>query len=407
MDYISLNQFRYAQPNGSIEHETNDFYLSLANELIDIWNKSNILSEITAKVKQAVALGLIGYYQDIISDMGIWRTFISECKRMYGKYVPFYSDSEDYIEYELNLADVKFLTWYFIAFNTMEHRFIYPLSDDIQNLGQIFFDKLNHEYDDAPTPHHFREILDFELYDPESKEAVYDFSQWLFWHNYMIVPPFQLSYSQIYFSIEEINNSIEPENIKQEKIEELKREAMSQLPTGPLALYLKEWLHLIIENKYPPQKRSNKEEIAEHKYFTAFTKATDGSIIKFIKTYDELNRFFIDAMNWGDGKHLAFLKNDSDFVLFVNREKGMIVAKNIARSINHPENHLYDKQYAQENAFKIVSERMACPGDLLRYICENGYLPDAKFPNTSDTEIVKENWDFISRTYLQEYYRGD
>ena len=54
----------------------------------------------------------------------------------------------------------------------------------------------------------------------------------------------------------------------------------------------------------------------------------------------------------------------------------------------------------------------------LRYICSNGYLPDARFPESAqvidadgDTEnsnrLVAANWDFLSRVYLQEYYRGD
>lgn len=407
MNHISKNQFQYYQPDIDIEHSTDDFYLNLANYILEEWNKTKLFTDIPLNARQNIVLGIIGYYQDIISDMGIWRSFISLCKKMYGSYVPFYEDDKNYIEYELNINDIKFLTWYFIAFNTMQYRFIYPLNENIQKLSQLFFDILNKTYDDAPTPIHFRQILDIDLYDAEYTNAIYDFSNWLFWHNYLIVPAFQLTYSQIYSNIEQINKSTDNEITKKSKIENLKREVMASLPTGPLALYLKEWIHIIIENKYPSKHYQNDNETPEHKYYTAFTKATGGKIIKFIETYEELNQFFISAMNWGTGEHLNFLKNDSHFVLFVNPQKGMIVAKNIAQCIKHPENPLYDHQYAQKNAFKLISERMLCPGDLLKYICSNNYLPDAKFPDSDNNRIVADNIDFISRIYLQEYYHGD
>lgn len=406
MNSISQNQFQYAQPDGSVIHATDTYYHNLANKLLKTWDDSDLLQEIPTAVRQAVALGIVGYLQDIIADMGIWRTFIDECKRMYGSYVPFHDIPEDYIEYELNLTDIEFLTWYFIAFNSMEFRHIYPLHPQILQLARLLFELLENEYDDAPTPEHFRKMLDIDLYDSESAEAIYDFSHWLFWHNYFLVPPFQLTYANIYSEIQNISKSSAREADKQSQIEDLKRSAMGGVPTGPLALYLKEWLHLIINGKYPPV-RPKQEEIAEHKYYTAFTNATGGKTIKFIKTYDELNRFFIDGMQWGNGEHLPMLKDASDFVLYVDKEKGMIVAKNIAACICHPDNPLYDKEFARQNAFRLLSQRSLCPGDLLRYVCQNNYLPDAVFPNSDDTEIVVRNWDFLSRCYLQEYYRGD
>lgn len=103
----------------------------------------------------------------------------------------------------------------------------------------------------------------------------------------------------------------------------------------------------------------------------------------------------------------------------VTPDKGLMVAKNIAKCIKHPANHLYDRDYARKFAFNLISQRAVCPGDMLRYICQNGYLPDATFPedaticnvnNGFDEEnrkLVAENWDFLARAYLQEYYRGD
>lgn len=51
--------------------------------------------------------------------------------------------------------------------------------------------------------------------------------------------------------------------------------------------------------------------------------------------------------------------------------------------------------------------RGLCPPDLRALVVKNGWLPDAAFPGTEDTALVRDNADFIARVYLQLYYRGD
>ena len=207
MEKITLNQFIFSQPNSPIEKPTDKGYLILANRLLTIWQSSKIMNDLPDALKQNVVLGIVGYYQDIIADSGVWRTFISQSLAMYGHRVPFYCEDEDYIEYELNLIDVKFLVWYFLAFNSMKYRYLYPLEENIQKLGELLYDELERCYDNAPNPSDYNDILDVELNNPEYTNAIYDLSQWLFWRNYLLVPPFQLTYSAVYSRIEEIRLS--------------------------------------------------------------------------------------------------------------------------------------------------------------------------------------------------------
>ena len=138
------------------------------------------------------------------------------------------------------------------------------------------------------------------------------------------------------------------------------------------------------------------------------TDALDGQTIAFFKTYSELNRFFIDVIGWEkDENHLPQLSDSTDFVVMVNREKGMLVAKDIAKCIAAPSNPLYDKAFAEKHAFELLTVRGKCPVDLLKTIETNGWLPDASFPGSDNTTTVADNFDFIARCYLQGYYRGD
>ena len=173
------------------------------------------------------------------------------------------------------------------------------------------------------------------------------------------------------------------------------------------SLYIREWLYLIVEGRFPSEPKQG-ERFPEHKYYTAFTKATGGEVVKFFGSYEELNAFFISALGWEKGEeHLPQLKDSRDFILMVNREKGMLIARDIARCVASPSNPYYDREYARVHSMELLTERGCCPGDLLRYIFEKGWLPDAVFPQSDDKDLVFRNRDFIARCYLQQYYRGD
>ena len=400
---ISKEQFLLRQPAMPDETETDKFYFELCNRLADIAKEKKLFPSYPEKVVERAALILIGYYQDVIADAGVWRSFITECRRLYGHTVPFFSkEGEEYVDFELNKADVRFMVWYALSMNYENRRVCYPFDKEIIEGADLWFDLLEEVYDEAPIPVDYRLAQELEIHAEEDRAAIMKLANWLFLHCYLMTPAFALSLSEI---------SSEYDLSKDDGIIELQKRldaAMWQDPTGPLALYLGEWLYLIIEHKPAPEPSRTPSDKAPHKYFTAFTNFTGGKTLQFFATYEEMNRFFIDALGWAEGEqHLEQVKNDRDFVLMVDETKGMLLARNIAKCIACPDNRLYDKEYAGRHAMDLLTERGVCPGDLLRYICEKGWLPDAVFPATDDHNLVAENWDFISRCYLQSYYRGD
>lgn len=420
MEKINIKQFLFSQPNGNIEQPTDVIYLNIANRLYCTWDEKGLFQEAPDDLKKVVCLGLIGYYQDIVADAGVWRAFVDSCKSRYGNYVPFHEDGEDYILYELNLADVEFVTWYYLAFNSMQFRFIPPYDTRIKTLAAEMYHILEDEYDEVPTPAHYKDLMDCELHNPEDTETLYDLGQWLFWHNWLLFPPLQLSYSQIYSQLVEIQHNSPSQQVAHNRIEEVRNEILTSMPTGPLALYLREWMSLVLDGKMPPERKNNSDEPHPcHPYYDAFIKANDGRNMRFINDYDELNKFFIEGMGWAaDEEHLPQFKGHGDFVLMATFDKGLMVAKDIAKCVKHPDNPLYDKAHADKFAFSLLSQRAVCPSDMLLYICRKGWLPDARFPESvtltqseiSDSDakaLVADNWDFIARVYLQEFYRAD
>lgn len=393
------------QPNFPDEKETDGFYYNLANRLVTVAEKEGQLKWWGENLIQRMALCVIGYYQDIIADAGIWRGFINEMRRLYGRTLPFFEiDSENYIDYELNPEDVRFLVWYSAAMQDDLKREMYPLDEKVKRLGEIWFNVLEAAYEEAPEPEGYRMTHEMEMHALEDQEVLMHLSQWVSSQCWLITPADALTMQQIVASAD--TQTEEGLQSLQDKV----HEALTSQPIGPLALYLREWMYLFVEDRMPPVPRSggDDEEKKEYPGYRPFLEATGGLPVKTFATYDEMNAFLIEVLGWTPGEnHLSQLEFDENFVLMVEPEKGLLVAKNIARSLAIPGNALYDKDHASRHAFSLLTRRGLCPGDLLRYVCSNGWLPDARFPGTDDYKLVADNWDFIARCYLELYYRGD
>lgn len=396
---ISMEQFLMWQPSAPRETSTDRYYLDVANSLVEAASRRGIFAGYPEKVVERAALAVTGYYQDVIADAGVWRSFINECRKLYGYTVPFFDDGGDYVDYELNRADVRFMVWYALSMSYEAKRVCNPMDVNLLAGADAWWKVLEESYEDAPLPEDYSMAKELELHAEEDREAVYRLGNWLFMHCYLMTPAYALTLSETVAGID----LTKEENIG--KLRDLMEQSMSENPTGPLALYLGEWLQLIVRGKLPRETYSEEKE--EHKYYRLFTQATGGKIIEFFDSYESLNRFFIEALGWEEGQeHLPQMKGSHDFILKVDPKKGMLLARDIARCIACPDNLLYDREYASAHAMDLLTVRGVCPGDLLKYVCENGWLPDAHFPGGT-TETVKSNWDFIARCYLQQYYRGD
>ena len=68
---------------------------------------------------------------------------------------------------------------------------------------------------------------------------------------------------------------------------------------------------------------------------------------------------------------------------------------------------MYDAATAAQQAFSLLTIPTKCPPDLMEYVINNHYIPDAQFPEFGERELVQKNADFIARHSLLYYYRGD
>lgn len=406
MNKITPKEFLLRQPSYPEVSETAPVYLEIANNILSATFKSSFAARIPEGLLKRICLSLTDYLQDIVADGGLWRSFIDANRELHGCTVPFYGKSDSYIDYELNREDVRFIVWYVTAMLCEDLRYIYPFDKEMLEMADICFDVLDEVYEEAPEPKDWHIARGLEFNDPQDHKAIYELSNWLFLHSYLLTPAFAVTLQEIVESIEDKDPD------KPGKINTLLEEAMMENTTGPLALFTPEWTYLLLEHKLPSVKdEEGKREF--HPYYDKFTRFTGGETIRFFHSYEEMNRFFIEALGWSDGEeHLAQAKGAHDYVLMVTPYKGMLMARDIARCVKAPGNDLYNEEYAARHAFDLLTDRGLCPGDLLHRIFKEGWLPDAIWPHadvdTNDNKaLVALNKDFIARCYLQIYYRGD
>lgn len=396
---ITVDDLKRMLPEPDLSKPTDDYYLTLARYIDKLWGSMKVFPELTDAERKRCVLDLTGYYQDVVSDAGMWRAFVRMCRKLYGRPVPFYDEPDDYVDSELNLIDVQFIIWYSLESALGFNGLVSPYDSDLMRFARQVHKLFDFLYDDAPSAEDFQMLQELDLADKEQVRDIFRASGWLFWHSYLLRPVSKHAYEREVAEEDELT-------VEETLTAEDRLRTTFQQPTGPLALLVDEWLRLVVDDRLPRAEKLT--PVPDHKYYKAMKHAV-GDVIAFCRTYDELERFLSEDLRWGSNPegHLPQLRDFSNFVLYADRRKGLIVAHDVAQYIRHASNACYDVREAADAAHTLVMEAGKCPVDLLRYLFENDLLPDAKYPAGADGKLLHDNWDFFARMYLRNFYRAD
>lgn len=373
----------YATPQPSDE-----YFVKLAGRLY----KAVMLSGMPEAFRKKMCLYVAAYLEDVISGLGLWRSFIDEHIRLYGKPLPFYTLADDYLRDEVNEEDVRFIVWNTWQKAHCEHPYVNPCDERIAKQAAAFYEVLATAYEEAPE----NELLEnyWSGYS-DARDADRKLT-WLFGHTYLTEP------------------SMAP------YIERVTATDRFIIPTGPLALFLHEWIERLAGDNAPAWKQVKglfpdepvvPDEVREKsaEMYRNFVAGTNGKRIVYLNGYGELRRFLVEVLKWTDDDNhtLPQMKPFRNFVLMTEPEKGILLAKDVCECIADPDNPMYAPDTAAKNAFRLLTEETLCPPDLLLHCLEHHLLPDAVFPDGESRTTVQENADFIARHALLYYYRGD
>lgn len=159
------------------------YYVDIANEIYDVLDFSAVTDGLGSDESiRYTSLCLAAWFEDIISQTGIWQTFTSECKKRYGAYLPFYTLNEDYFPDEVNVEDVRFLLWHHMQYVRQgEKRIINPENPGIEEVAREVYEILFDEYEDAPEN---EKMQNFLCHSTEGKNDFYAYREVLEWFHY-------------------------------------------------------------------------------------------------------------------------------------------------------------------------------------------------------------------------------
>lgn len=132
---------------GVVDH----YYTQLANQIYSRLSTSVLASSLRSDNDiRTIACCLTAYFEDIISQTGIWKAFTTECCTLYGKPLPFYKiDQEMYAPDEINVDDVRFLLWHY-AQGCNPTQIVNPENPGFLIVAHEVYELLDQVYETAP-----------------------------------------------------------------------------------------------------------------------------------------------------------------------------------------------------------------------------------------------------------------
>ena len=246
---ITVKDYMERQPNHPKVAETDQFYLWIALRLAKLWDESPWLRDLDDSVRRDVVLAVTGYFQDVVSDGGLWRSFTRLHNYRHGKPLPNYVRAEDYIDYELNCDDVRYVIWWTIA-GEVGVAALDPDDAELKALAMAFHMLLDEEYEKAPVPRQFCIASQVDLDSPQDAQRIYDYAYWLYWRSFLLRPSSQAVMERF---MPEAHAIIAEAGEKDARplLQEFNERLMSTEPAGPIPLTTAQWLRLIIDEELP------------------------------------------------------------------------------------------------------------------------------------------------------------
>lgn len=237
-DWLELHPYR-------LTDSVDLYYTGIANKIYGYLSTSAISDAFDDdKNLRYTSLCLAAWFEDVISQTGIWQAFTAECQRRYGSYLPFYPLNDNYYPDEINLEDVRFLLWHHTQYFRAKDTIVNPENPGIELAAYNIYNILADEYETAPENERMQHFL---LHSDMGKEDFLLYRTVLEWFHY-----------SCYFNIENMDQFMDESDcmLNSEEITEEKKDIMNygiqttlmlQGRRSPLSLTSPEWLARITQ----------------------------------------------------------------------------------------------------------------------------------------------------------------
>ena len=174
-EWLHLHPYKQSDP-------TDLYYTNIANRIYDILEETHLANSFEKGEVMQISIRMAAYFEDVISGLNIWRSFITEHKAMYGKYLPFYTPDDHYYDDEVNYEDIRFLLWHYTQQYHGERKGTFVSPDNAANgdTASLIYRMFCDEWTTAPENERMQ-----QLFAPETRyEDADKYNELLYWFHY-------------------------------------------------------------------------------------------------------------------------------------------------------------------------------------------------------------------------------
>ena len=406
-DWLQLHPYKQSDP-------TDSYYTNIANRIYGMLEETRLAYSFEKDEVKQISIRMAAYFEDVISGLNIWRSFITEHKALYGKFLPFYTPDDHYYDDEVNYEDIRFLLWHYTQQYHGFHKGTFVSPDNAANgdTAKLIYQMFCDEWTTAPENERLQ-----QLFAPETRyEDVDKYNELLHWFHYQCYL-FTDSHQELTDTVKE---SWEQTKEKDEQFIMTAYEALAHISKSAFLAYTApKWLSLIFPADHPdhslfveegeksqafkePVSEESKKMLTEH--FEKFTAAAEGKALLYFQNKREFLDFLtkIGIETEGATGDTASRK----FAVYATPSEGLQVLADGVEYIKDENNPFYNQKKAENQGLSFFMIRKCSPY-LLRILEEKGMLADAQAKSLAGEErskaIVHENWEFLMRYFLREY----
>ena len=406
-DWLQLHPYKQSDP-------TDSYYTNIANRIYGMLEETRLAYSFEKDEVKQISIRMAAYFEDVISGLNIWRSFITEHKALYGKFLPFYTPDDHYYDDEVNYEDIRFLLWHYTQQYHGFHKGTFVSPDNAANgdTAKLIYQMFCDEWTTAPENERLQ-----QLFAPETRyEDVDKYNELLHWFHYQCYL-FTDSHQELTDTVKEY---WEQTKEKDEQFIMTAYEALAHISKSAFLAYTApKWLSLIFPADHPdhslfveegeksqafkePVSEESKKMLTEH--VEKFTAAAEGKALLYFQNKREFLDFLtkIGIETEGATGDTASRK----FAVYATPSEGLQVLADGVEYIKDENNPFYNQKKAENQGLSFFMIRKCSPY-LLRILEEKGMLADAQAKSLAGEErskaIVHENWEFLMRYFLREY----
>lgn len=403
-DWLQVHPYVQSTPVDS-------YYTRIANRIYDILEATELVNSFTKDESIQIAIRLAAYFEDVISQTNIWRTFITDYKARFGHYLPFYTTDDHYYDDEVNYEDIRLILWHYTQqyHGWKKGTFVNPDNPANQAASRLIYELFCEEWTTAPENERMR-----RLFSVETRYTAKEYGELLSWfhfHSYLFCSE-NAELTETVKGFMHYNPNYQPDIMAiHDTLARVSRHSF-------LAYTSPYWLSRLIPAEHPDYELFRAEgEKAEsfvdsalaakretyEKQYEKFREVAGDDLLLYMTKKSDFKAFMKEHLDMDLEDDEG--KDEENFAVYATPEEGIRVLTGGVQFIKDPKNPFYDEKKAasQALAFFIVKH---CSTGLLKELMSRGMLADAQTKSLDTPErgksIIQDNWKFLCMYFLKE-----